>query len=78
MINKQNSIEKLKMTFDANTIQHLGAQLYYTLPPVIAEIIANSYDADAETVTLYLNDKGEKEIIIEDNGDIVKCCVLNF
>ncbi len=61
--------EILEMKFEPNTIQHLGAQMYYTLPPVIAEVIANSYDADADKVTLYLNDESEKEIIIEDDGN---------
>ena len=61
--------DSLKMTFDPGTIKHLGLGLYSTLPPVLAELIANSYDADAEYVILTLNDSGdEKEIIIEDDG----------
>ncbi len=64
------SPEKLKMTFDPNTIDHLGARMYSTLPPVLAELIANAHDADAENVTLKLNDanKQQKEIVIEDDG----------
>jgi HSP90 family molecular chaperone len=62
-------MEELKMSFDPNTIEHLGIRMYSTLPPVFAELIANAYDADAEHVWLRLNDKGkEKEIIIEDDG----------
>jgi len=61
--------EELKMTFDPNTIEHLGVRMYSTLPPVLAELIANSHDADAEHVILTLNDSGaEKEIIVEDDG----------
>ena len=60
--------EELKMSFDPNTIEHLGVRMYSTLPPVLAELIANAYDADAASVSLTLNDKGEKEIIIEDDG----------
>jgi len=61
--------EELKMTFDPNTIEHLGVRMYSTLPPVLAELIANSHDADAEHVILTLNDAGaEKEIIVEDDG----------
>jgi len=57
------------MSFDPKTIQHLGIRMYSTLPPVIAELIANSYDADAETVLITLLDSdGKKEIIVEDNG----------
>lgn len=60
--------DELVMKFDPNTIQHLGVQMYSTLPPVIAEVVANSYDADAENVTIFLNDLDEKEIIIRDDG----------
>jgi len=62
------SPEKLEMRFDPKTIEHLGVQMYYTLPPVIAEVIANAYDANAESVKIHLNDKDYKEIIIEDDG----------
>lgn len=59
----------LKMTFDPNTIEHLGVRMYSTLPPVLAELIANAYDADAERVHLNLIDSTEeKEIVIEDDG----------
>jgi len=62
--------QELRMTFDPNTIEHLGVRMYSTLPPVLAELIANSHDADAENVLLTLNDaEEEKEITIEDNGD---------
>ena len=30
--------EDLEMHFDPNTIEHLGIQMYSTLPPVIAEL----------------------------------------
>ena len=61
--------EELKMSFDPNTIEHLGVRMYSTLPPVLAELIANAYDADAASVSLTLKDNGEKEIIIEDKLD---------
>ena len=35
---------KLTMTFEANTIQHLGVKIYSNMPPVLAELIANAYD----------------------------------
>lgn len=61
--------KKLKMTFDPNTIEHLGVRMYSTLPPVFAELVGNAHDADAENVVLTLNDSGdEKEIIVEDDG----------
>ena len=60
--------QTVKMSFDPNTIEHLGIQMYSTLPPVIAELVANAYDADANSVKIYLEDYGEKTITIEDNG----------
>jgi len=63
------AIEPLKMTFDPNTIEHLGVRMYSTLPPVLAELIGNAYDADADLVEIILNDAGEeKEIIVRDTG----------
>ena len=56
--------EELVMRFDPKTIEHLGIQMYATLPPVIAELISNAYDADAKNVRIDLNDQGEKTIII--------------
>ena len=64
------SIKTLKMTFEPDTIEHLGVRMYSTLPPVLAELIANAYDADAENVLLRLDDsKKDKDIIVEDNGE---------
>lgn len=67
---RQMDNERLKMTFMPNTIEHLGVRLYSTIPPVIAELIANSYDADAKRVTIKLidTDPSNKEIIVEDDG----------
>ncbi len=64
------SDEKLIMTFEPNTIEHLGVKMYSTLPPALAEMIANSYDACAKKVTIniYDTDVDDKKIIIEDDG----------
>ena len=60
--------QTVKMSFDPNTIEHLGIQMYSTLPPVIAELVANAYDADASRVKIVLKDDGDKKIIIQDTG----------
>jgi Histidine kinase-, DNA gyrase B-, and HSP90-like ATPase len=65
---EDNNQNELIMQFDPNTIEHLGIQMYSTLPPVIAELVANSYDADAELITINLYDKDKKEIQIVDDG----------
>jgi len=62
------SDENLIMKFDPQTIEHLGIQMYYTLPPVISELVSNSYDADATEVTVLFNDQGSKQIVVQDNG----------
>lgn len=59
---------KLFMKFEANTIQHLGVKMYSTMPPALAELIANAYDACASEVHIKLYDKEEKKVIVEDNG----------
>ena len=60
-----------KMRFDPRTIKHLGVRMYSTLPPAIAEIVANAYDADASEVTVTLREEDGKpvEITVTDNGD---------
>jgi hypothetical protein len=63
-----NQLQELEMQFDPNTIEHLGIQMYSTLPPVIGELISNSYDADATHVKVQLFDETEKKIVISDNG----------
>lgn len=62
--------KELKMKFDPNTISHLGLQMYSTLPPVLAELISNAYDADARNVVLSFRDQDSenKEISIRDDG----------
>lgn len=64
-----NNKNPLVMEFDPNTIEDLGIRMYSTLPPVIAELIANSYDAEAKTVEIFLHDDTEnKRIVIKDTG----------
>jgi hypothetical protein len=61
-----------KMEFDLGTIKHLGLQMYSTLPPVIGELVANGWDADAEEVSITVPATAfgdNSKIMIEDNGD---------
>lgn len=62
------SDEKLIMTFEANTIKHLGVKMYSNMPPALAELIANAYDACATEVHVRLYDADEKKVIVEDDG----------
>lgn len=69
MSEETNKENKLAMTFDPQTIEHLGVKMYSQLPNAIAEIIANSYDAEALNVHIKLTDTDtEKSIAIVDDG----------
>ena len=67
-----NSKNPYRMEYDAGTIKHLGLQMYSTLPPVIAELVANAWDANATKVEITIPetriDEATSEIIISDNG----------
>ncbi|MBE2281506.1 MAG: TIGR02391 family protein [Ignavibacteriaceae bacterium] len=60
--------DKLVMTFEANTIKHLGVKMYSTMPPALAELIANAFDACATEVFVKLYDDKTKKVIVQDNG----------
>ena len=60
---------ELRMSFDPNTIQHLGIKMYSSLPSAVAELVANAYDADAHEVVIKLYDNGaDRKIIVQDDG----------
>lgn len=52
--------KELQVTFDINTIDHLGVKLYSTIPPMIAELVSNAWDADANNVHINFKNEGEK------------------
>ncbi len=58
----------LTLSFDLNTLDHLGVKLYARIPPMIGELVSNAWDADAHNVNITFNDEEEKEIIISDDG----------
>lgn len=55
------------MDYDSSTIDHLGMQLYSSFPPVLAELISNSYDAEAHNVTISI-DYIKKVVTVVDDG----------
>ena len=81
---------KYKMTISRLTVDKLGVKLYDRVSAVIAELVANSYDADAETVTIeapmgtYLatvsqgkiKDAGH-QIVVQDKGSGMSPDVIN-
>lgn len=65
----ENEVKKLQMSFDPQTIEHLGVKMYSQLPNAIAELIANSYDAESPEVHIILTDnEKEKSIAVVDKG----------
>lgn len=70
---------RLQMKFSPRTIEHLGIQMYSTLPPVLCELVSNAYDADAERVDIYLKDedRGNKRIEIIDDGNGMSFSEIN-
>lgn len=69
MDNNNAAKEKLVMSFDPQTIEHLGVKMYSQLPNAIAELIANSYDAESPEVHIILTDNEiEKSIAVVDRG----------
>lgn len=60
--------QKYEMRISLNVLEHLGINLYSNVSSVLAEVVANSWDADATRVEV--NFDMEKDIIvIQDNGD---------
>jgi len=61
-----------RIDFDISTIKHLGLQMYATLPPVVGELVANAWDANATEVEITIPeapiDEHRSEIVIKDNG----------
>ena len=55
------------MRISLNVLNHMGLYLYSNTPAVLAEIIANAWDADASEVTVNL-DTEAKTISVTDNG----------
>lgn len=59
---------ELAIRYDPNIITLLGEQLYRQFPPVLNELLSNSYDANAHNVSINLNRQGN-EFSVTDDGD---------
>ena len=61
--------EEYILDIDLNVLNHLGLNLYSNVPAVLAELIANAWDADASRVNVSVKEQREgKRIIIQDDG----------
>lgn len=64
-------LPEFRMRFEPMTIDHLGLRLYSTLPPVICELVSNSYDAESRKVEVTLPEgtvTPESEVLVRDYG----------
>ena len=63
----QSVDQTYRMTVGLNVLKHLGLGLYSNVPAVLAEAVANAWDADAEEVTIEI-DQSAGRITITDDG----------
>ena len=66
------SRDPLAIKIEHPVIEDLGIKLYGKLPPVVSEMVANSWDADASRVEIELPEgaiTGESAIVVSDCGD---------
>ena len=56
-----------RMTLSLHVLNELGINLYSNVPAVLAEVVANSWDADASKVLVEI-DRNNERIIITDDG----------
>ena len=54
------------MTISLNVLNHLGLNLYSNVPSVLSEVVANSYDADAEIVRVTIDPEARTVTILDD------------
>ena len=61
---------KLFLTFHGRVLEHLGIQIYQSPINAVAELVANSWDADAEKVHIRLPSalNENAELVVEDDG----------
>ena len=57
---------KYYMTISLNVLNHMGLNLYSNTPAVLAEVVANSWDADAANVDIKFDIKGKTVTVIDD------------
>jgi len=62
--------QKAKFSFSPRILDHLGISAYNSVQKCLAELVANSYDADAKKVSIEIPDVIDENalIVIEDDG----------
>ncbi len=57
---------KYTLTISLNVLRHLGINLYSNIPAVLSEVVANSWDADAEKVEINIDSTAGIITIVDD------------
>ena len=68
LVEESHQEPELKLSFDPLTIEHLGFKMYSRLPNAVAELVANSYDADASHVDVIVDKSGTQSVLVKDDG----------
>ncbi len=58
---------RYRMAIDLNVLEHLGINLYSNIAAALTEVVANAWDADAETVAITIDPKGQW-LRVKDDG----------
>jgi Histidine kinase-, DNA gyrase B-, and HSP90-like ATPase len=66
-VDGSNISRKYRMRLSLNVLDHLGLNLYSNIPAVLSEVVANAWDADAESVQVEI-DAVNKRIVVTDDG----------
>ena len=62
-------MSEIGFKISARLLDHIGLAMYSSLPKAISELVANSYDADAENVHVTIPEILSKgEIVVKDDG----------
>lgn len=65
---------KYTMRLSLQVLEHLGFNLYSNIPAVLSEVVANAWDADADSVTIEIEDD---KIVITDDGNGMSLTDIN-
>jgi hypothetical protein len=72
-----DSPARYSMTLSLNLLNHLGLNLYSNSAAVLAEVVANAWDADAENVDIVV-DLTAKRAIVTDDGHGMTAAEVNL
>ncbi len=61
-----NTQSPFQLAISLSALEHLGINLYSSIPAVLSEIIANAWDADASRVDVTLSEEGDTITILDD------------